>query len=290
MCKLVLKDEDVVHGHGKRKYTKSQAARSPFMSRVTDINATGLKKRKRVKKFLLNKIRIDQSAILFETQTGTKESRKQMESLVNGENIDNAVMDAWSEYLNSLKSLRGENSMSRFFLLTFIVDKKMFGDEFKANTSITNFLMDVETPNERTGRKNMINLFLVSIFFPSLCHIQVNLLNPNKTASVSRVEVTREDFDWQTDKRLNDYGVFLMRHMEAYMGTIISKWACRLETKGRKQNTMLARLRKTYATTLLLSKCNVHSDSVRAQLDGIQVAEVPVKRMKLPTRSQVTEM
>ncbi|GKF64304.1 hypothetical protein Tco_0187752, partial [Tanacetum coccineum] len=73
-----------------------------------------------------------------------------------------------------------------------------------------------------------------------------------------------------------------MRYMEAYMGTIISKWACRLETEGRKQNTMLARLRKRYAATLLLSKCNMHS----AQLDGIQVAEVPVKRMKLPTRGK----
>nr|GEX42620.1 C2 calcium-dependent membrane targeting [Tanacetum cinerariifolium] len=138
MCKSVLKDKDVVHNRGKRKYTKLQAARSPFISRVTDINAT-------------------------------------------------------------------------------------------------------------------------------------------------KVEVTREDFDWQTDKRPNDSGVFFMRHMEAYMGTIISKWACRLETEGRKQDMMLAHLRKRYAATLLLSKCNMHSDSVRAQLDGIQVAEVPVKRIKLPT-------
>nr|GFC46430.1 ulp1 protease family, C-terminal catalytic domain-containing protein [Tanacetum cinerariifolium] len=87
----------------------------------------------------------------------------------------------------------------------------------------------------------------------------------------------REDFDWQTDKRLNDCGVFLMCHMEAYMGTIISKWAWGLKTEGRKQNTLLGRLRKRYVTTLLLSKCNMHSDSVRAQLDDIEVDDVPVK-------------
>ncbi|GJU02284.1 hypothetical protein Tco_1112622 [Tanacetum coccineum] len=101
-----------------------------------------------------------------------------------------------------------------------------------------------------------------------------------------RVSYTRGFSNWQTDKRPNDSGVFLMRHMEAYMGTIISKWACGLETEGRKQNTMLGRLRKRYAATLLLSKFNMHSYIVRAQLEGIQVAEGPVKRMKLPARGK----
>nr|GEZ08975.1 C2 calcium-dependent membrane targeting [Tanacetum cinerariifolium] len=294
MCKTVLKDEDVVHGRGKRKYKKSEAVRSPFMSRVTDINATESKEEKRVKKFLLNKIKIDQSAILFETKTRTKASRKQMESLVNGENIDNAVVDAWSGYLNSLESLRGEIRCQDF--------------SYQRLLCITNYLMDVETVNERAERKNMINLvdlvfipvsnyghkFLICI---NLKFLKVNMidsknnltkegyhksiivtntndmvvatvlqksfcaylarLNPNKTASVLRVEVTREDFDWKTDKRPNDSGVFWMCHMERI-------WR--------------------YAATLLLLKCNMHSDSVYAQLDGIQVAEVPVKRMKLPTR------
>ncbi|GJZ43884.1 C2 calcium-dependent membrane-targeting protein [Tanacetum coccineum] len=375
MCKPVLKDEDVVHGRGKRKYTKSQAARSPFMSRVTDINATESKDEKRVEKFLLNKIRIDQSAILFENETGTKASRKQMESLVNGENIDNAVVDAWSEYLNSLESLRGENSMSRFFLPTFIVNLKKTlilrdcaealyenfldyfrycGTEYRRysiwsvtltsdSVRINDYSMNTApvirkaTVSERAGRQNMINLvdlvfipvsnyghkFLICINmkFPAVnlidsknnltkeCYHKsiivtntndmvvatvlqksfcgyLDRLNPNKAAAVLRVEVKREDFYWQTDKRPNDSGVFLMRHMEAYMGTIISKWACGLETEGRKQNTMLGRLRKRYAATLLLSKCNMHSYIVRAQLEGIQVAEGPVKRMKLPARGK----
>ncbi|GJX41857.1 hypothetical protein Tco_0256847 [Tanacetum coccineum] len=191
MCKPVLKDEDVVHGRGKRNYTKSQAARSPFMSRVTDINATESKDEKRVEKFLLNKIKIDQSAVLFQNETRTKASRKQMESLVNGENIDNAALDAWFEYLNSLENLRGENSMSRFFLPTFIVknecprDKKMFGIESKANTSITNFLMDAETVNERVGRKNMINLVdLVSIHaYEVSIHAYDSVVSSNSNAA-----------------------------------------------------------------------------------------------------------
>nr|GEY29712.1 C2 calcium-dependent membrane targeting [Tanacetum cinerariifolium] len=128
------------------------------------------------------------------------------EDVVHGR--DNAVVDTWSGYLIFLESLR----VSYLKKIECPRDKKMFGNESKANTSITNYLMDVETVNERVERKNMINL--------------VDL------------------------------------------------------------NTMLARLRKRYAATLLLSKCNMHSDSVCAQLDGIQVAEVPVKRMKLPTRGK----
>nr|GEU55341.1 ulp1 protease family, C-terminal catalytic domain-containing protein [Tanacetum cinerariifolium] len=197
------------------------------------------------------------------TQTGTKASRKQMESLVNGENIDNVVMDAWSEYLNSLKSLR----------VNMIDSKNNLTNEGYHKTVIV------------TNTNDMV---VATVLQKSFCDYLARL-NPNKIASVLRVEVTREDFDWQTDKRPNDYGVFLTRYMKAYMGTIISKWACGLETKRRKQNMMLAHLRKRYAAKLLLSKCNVYSDSVRAQLDGIQVAEVHVKRMKLPTRAQVTE-
>nr|GEU86575.1 ulp1 protease family, C-terminal catalytic domain-containing protein [Tanacetum cinerariifolium] len=59
-------------------------------------------------------------------------------------------------------------------------------------------------------------------------------------------------------------------------------WSCRLETEGRKHNTLLGRLRKKYDATLLLLECNMHRDSVRTQLDVIEVADVPVKRMKLP--------
>ncbi|GJT83223.1 hypothetical protein Tco_1057565 [Tanacetum coccineum] len=68
----------------------------------------------------------------------------------------------------------------------------------------------------------------------------------------------------------------------AYIGNVMSKWDCGLEAEGKNQNTMLGRLRKRYAATLLLSECNLHRDSIRARLDDIKVANVPVKKMKLP--------
>ncbi|GJR09744.1 hypothetical protein Tco_0792396 [Tanacetum coccineum] len=95
------------------------------------------------------------SAVLFETETRKKAYRQQMESLVNGEIIDNGVVDAWCEFLNSLEILRGENSMSRFFLPTFVVDKNLFGSEAKANESVTRFMMDVEKVNERAEKDSI---------------------------------------------------------------------------------------------------------------------------------------
>ncbi|GKD33839.1 hypothetical protein Tco_1249348 [Tanacetum coccineum] len=104
-------------------------------------------------------------------------------------------------------------------------------------------------------------------------------LNHSKLAIVLRVEVTREDFYWQIHKRPNDSGVFLMRHMEAYMGNVMSKWDCGLETEGKKM--MLGHLRKRYDATLVLLECNMHRDSIRAQLDGFEV--VPTGRVVVPT-------
>ncbi|GJU97912.1 hypothetical protein Tco_1327183 [Tanacetum coccineum] len=174
---------------------------------------------------------------------------------------DDGVVDAWCEFLNSLESLRAENSMSRFFLPTFTVlvienknecehDKKLFGIEAKANESVTKFLLDVEKVNERGGRKsikkevdlNCGHKFLIcfNMKYPAvnLIDSKNNLtkdgdiksmvvtntndmvvatllqkgfgkylvrLNHNKAADVLRVEVKREDFYWQTDKKLYDY-------------------------------------------------------------------------------------
>ncbi|GJX33465.1 hypothetical protein Tco_0243320, partial [Tanacetum coccineum] len=123
-----------------------------------DINVAESKEEKKVETYLLKKIGLDQSEVLFETETGTMASTQQMESLVNGENIDDGVVDAWCEFLNSLESLRSDNSMSRFFLPIFTVDKKLFGIEVKANESVTKFLLNVEKVNERGGRKSIMNL------------------------------------------------------------------------------------------------------------------------------------
>nr|GEZ27077.1 hypothetical protein [Tanacetum cinerariifolium]GFA63655.1 hypothetical protein [Tanacetum cinerariifolium] len=174
----------------------------------------------------------------------------------NGINITNGKFSEWRNYRRW-----GCGCMMCYLLIEnkneCEHDKKLFGIEAKANESVTKSLLNVEKVNERGGRKSIIK--------------QVDL-----------VEVKRENFYWQTDKKTYDSGVFLMRHMKAYMGNLMSKWEWELETEGKKQNTQLGRLRKRYVVTLLLSECNLHRDNIRAQLNDIEVANVHGKRMKLP--------
>nr|GEW84937.1 C2 calcium-dependent membrane targeting [Tanacetum cinerariifolium] len=248
MYKPVLKGKDLGNAHGKRKYTKAQVARSRFRSRVTDINVTESKEEKKVETYLLKKIE----------------------------------------------------------------DKKLFGIEAKANESVTKFLLNMEKVNERGGRKSIIkqvDLVFIPVsnyghkflIFYNTKYPTVNLIDSKnnltkdgyiKSMVVTNtndmvvatvlVEVKQENFYWQTDKKTYDSGVFLMRHMEAYMGNVTSKWECGLEVEDKKKNTKLGHLRKRYDVTLLLSECNLHRDSIRAQLNDIEVANVPRKRIKLP--------
>nr|GEZ33267.1 hypothetical protein [Tanacetum cinerariifolium] len=274
MCKPVLKGEDLGNAHGKMTYTKAQVARSPFRSRVTDINVPESNEEKKVEPYLLKKMGIDKS-------------------LVNGEIIDDGVVDAWCEFLNSLECLRSENSMSRFFVPTFIVvfiPVSNYGHKFlicfNMKYPAVN-LIDSKNILTKDGYiKSMVvtntNDMVVATVLQQGFGEYLVRLNHNKAADVLKVEVKRENFYWQTDKKMYDSGVFLMRHMEAYMGNVMSKWEYGLEAEGKNQNTLLGRLRKRYAVTLLLSECNLHRDNIRAQLNGIEVANVPDKRMKLP--------
>ncbi|GKC55050.1 hypothetical protein Tco_1077795, partial [Tanacetum coccineum] len=257
--------EDLGNARGKRKYTKSQVARSPFRSRVTDINVAESKEEKKVETYLLKKMGIDKSEVLFEMETGTMASTQQMESL----------------------------------------DKKLFGIEAKANESVTKFLLNVEKVNERGCRKSIIKQVDL-VFIPvsnyghkflicfNMKYPAVNLIDSKNNLTEdgyikSMVVTNTNDMVVATvlQKGFSKYLVRLNHNkaadvLKAYMGNLMSKWECGLDADGKKQNTQLGRLRKRYATTLLLSECNLHRDSIRAQLNDIEVANVPGKRMKLP--------
>lgn len=92
------------------------------------------------------------------------------------------------------------------------------------------------------------------------------------------------EFHWQIDSRPNDCGVFVMHHMEHYMGYTIVRWDCGLEDERRKQTQQLVNLRKKYVARLLLSECNIHKDKILADLSDIQVVNVVVKTSKVLLR------
>lgn len=47
----------------------------------------------------------------------------------------------------------------------------------------------------------------------------------------------RLEMNWQTRRKNESSGIFVMRHMESYFGEIGSKWNCGFGTDGRTQTS-----------------------------------------------------
>jgi len=83
-----------------------------------------------------------------------------------------------------------------------------------------------------------------------------------KWIDMQNVEPVRLSIDWSTKGNYKDCGVFLMRHMETWMGITNDKWDCGFPKDSTKIKTKINLLRKKYAAALLLSESNTHRDRV----------------------------
>ncbi|XP_057800130.1 uncharacterized protein LOC131015725 [Salvia miltiorrhiza] len=73
---------------------------------------------------------------------------------------------------------------------------------------------------------------------------------------VKRTKLTVVNIKWGDAKNINDTGVYMMRHMETFMGEATSLWACGLAPKLRKQLNLL---RVRYCATLVMwDKNSIH--------------------------------
>ncbi|KAL8258449.1 hypothetical protein R6Q59_030490 [Mikania micrantha] len=61
---------------------------------------------------------------------------------------------------------------------------------------------------------------------------------------------------WATKKNVTDCGVFVMRHMEMYMGKGAKSFDCGFSKNHFKRTSQIKTLRKKYATRILLSDAN----------------------------------
>lgn len=74
---------------------------------------------------------------------------------------------------------------------------------------------------------------------------------------ITFAEHVRAEMKWRTTDNVTDCGVFLMLHMESYMGEEIQKWNCGLSHTKHIQSKQLANLRRKFATKLILSDINM---------------------------------
>ncbi|PWA49470.1 hypothetical protein CTI12_AA482120 [Artemisia annua] len=141
----------------KRLVTKSSMVVSPFVNRRVEIDTGFTNEEKQMDIYLINKNRGDLSEVMFDSQVGASTTLQQIYTLVNDENIDDHVITAWSAYLNSLEKYKSQNSFSRFYLPTFVVDKKKFSHDKTTNESVQAFLMYSDTWAARLGKTSMLN-------------------------------------------------------------------------------------------------------------------------------------
>ena len=78
--------------------------------------------------------------------------------------------------------------------------------------------------------------------------------NP-KSDCIRNIKPIRMQMKWRTKKNKVDCGVFLMIHMETYLG--LKNWDCGLLAENDKQKRQLDLLRSKYASKILLSDLNL---------------------------------
>lgn len=85
----------------------------------------------------------------------------------------------------------------------------------------------------------------------------------SKWEDFQNVKPVRLSLPWATKKNSVDCGVFVMRHMEMYKKSSLKNWQCGFKAeKTNKQKQQLNLLRRKYAVKMLLSKANIHRESV----------------------------
>ena len=82
--------------------------------------------------------------------------------------------------------------------------------------------------------------------------------------SFKKVKPERLALPWRDDKNKVDCGVYLMRHMETYMGHGLAGWDPEINTNDGEQ---MARMRTRYMSVILLSDHNELVGEVQKSID-----------------------
>ncbi|KAI7730002.1 hypothetical protein M8C21_024636, partial [Ambrosia artemisiifolia] len=87
----------------------------------------------------------------------------------------------------------------------------------------------------------------------------------------------RLELSYATVDNVKDCGVFLMRHMETWMGITEERWHCGFPNDKKKQKTKLSLLRKRYAARIMSSDANVERDRIFEEAYELE----KLKKMKI---------
>ncbi|GJV84838.1 hypothetical protein Tco_1524736 [Tanacetum coccineum] len=114
------KARDVFMFNGKRVTSKSNIMRSPFYSRVADLDVALSSEESKVTKYLFLTSHDSYTDILFKSKSGQQSDRLQMESM-GKDYVETNILDTWVVVCNYMEEYRSNDSPFRLFLSTFVV-------------------------------------------------------------------------------------------------------------------------------------------------------------------------
>ncbi|GJU41276.1 hypothetical protein Tco_1194233 [Tanacetum coccineum] len=257
----------------KRSTQVTSNMKSPFMSRVVNIDGVLSAVENRVSKNLFQMSR-NAFEILFETTNGHRSNRAMMESLAPSMAVEDNILDAWEEYLNFNERLRNASSPLRAFLPTFVV----LSADVRYNL-FKDYMQKAIVKDQRWMNFKDVELVFILVSNEGYQFMEVFNL---KTDDVCILEYKKEDkaetkIPTKPNKKgggiQNDIVSTILhadfgRHMETYMGNMKEKCECGLDVDGRKHISQINKLRVKYAAKILLSGCNIHHKKVGDLLNG----------------------
>ncbi|KAL4574180.1 hypothetical protein LXL04_021006 [Taraxacum kok-saghyz] len=259
----------------------------------------------------------DVHSTVFETEDGMNVSRVVLETLIPNTWIAVDLLNVWTMILNYEEGLKTRANAKKVYFNVIVLEEKNFDKdanldelykifEDKANDTLKMWkIKSLKKVNlvyfpifhydhyyiyVFDMKKNIVHLFDNRKDFPAngynkspkrMVDFFSRFLAEKKHPSakvISKKQVKCAKMKWQTVYNDIDCGIFAMRHLECYTGGDISKFDCGLVKESEQQSAQLMKLRKKYATKILMSDLNIKMKSFLEDATSFQKIEESTRK------------
>lgn len=91
-----------------------------------------------------------------------------------------------------------------------------------------------------------------------------------------QVQQERIEMEWQTIHNSHDSGIFMMRHMETYMGEL-KKWNTGFSAEGKDQDGQIKTLKKKYVTKIITHYQNTINREILEEVDTYHLIDAAIR-------------
>ncbi|KAK9080794.1 hypothetical protein SSX86_000552 [Deinandra increscens subsp. villosa] len=316
----------VIDERPKRKRAKAGVLCSPFMERPVVLEEKRTKTKNDISQFIFA-AHGPTWDILFSLTDCITVLKFQMETMRMGIEVHVDVINAWSHILNHEEQFRDKGNPNRLFCTSPMIHRDTFQKDesimLKEFTSNMNELLRKERLKDITEHEMVIvpmiqshHFYMVSFNLKEAKAVIIDNSaskeyeakyqgNPEKlkitfekylesishpkAKSFKKSTLKRLEMDWRTENNHIDCGIFLMRHMETYLG--IDDWNCGFDEEENGNHPMLIEdLRRKYIAKILLHDTN---ESKEFTVDLMKkYAEIPgnqKRKLQMTSIRRITE-